>query len=37
VLLGDDVPADRQAEPRPLAGRLGGKERLKQFVPIAGP
>src|SRR6202040_1432546 len=33
VLLGDDVPADRQAEPRPLAGRFGGEERLKQLVP----
>ena len=32
VLLRDDVPADRQAEPGALAGRLGRKERLKQFV-----
>ena len=29
VLLGDDVVADRQAQSRAFAGRLGGKERLK--------
>jgi hypothetical protein len=32
MLLGDDVVADRQAEPRALARRLGGEERLEQFV-----
>ena len=36
MLLGDDVPADRQAEPGALAGRLCRKERLKQFVPDLG-
>src|SRR5690349_17866249 len=36
VLLGDDVPADREAEARPLAGRLGGEERLEQLVPDLG-
>ena len=36
VLLGDDVPADRQAEPGAFAGRLGGKERLKELVPDLG-
>src|SRR4029077_20924371 len=33
VLLGDDVPCDRQPEPGAFAGRLGGDKRLKQFVP----
>src|SRR5271156_3507381 len=36
VLLGDDVPADRQPEAGAFAGRLGGEERLKQFVPDLG-
>jgi len=36
VPLGDDVSADRQAEPGSFAGRLGGEERLKQFVPDLG-
>jgi hypothetical protein len=36
MLLGDDVPADREAEPGALAGRLGGEERLEQFVPDLG-
>ena len=29
MLLGDDVPADREAEAGAFAGRLGRKERLK--------
>src|SRR6516225_4724215 len=33
MLLGNDVPADRETEPRPFAGRLGREERLKQLVP----
>src|SRR5580700_7769990 len=36
MLLGDDVPADRQTEAGALAGRLGGEERLKQLVPDLG-
>src|SRR5207237_6669618 len=32
VLLGHDVIADRETEPCPLAGRLGGEEGLKQLV-----
>src|SRR6516162_11645376 len=36
VLLGDNVPADRQAEPGPFAGRFGREERLKQLVPDLG-
>jgi hypothetical protein len=35
-VLGDDVPADRQTEPRAFAGWLGGEERLKQFVADLG-
>ena len=33
MLLRDDVPADREPEPRAFAGRLGREERLKQLVP----
>src|SRR5262249_15635227 len=36
VLLRDDVVADRETEPRPLAGRLGREKRLKQLVPDLG-
>ena len=36
VLLRDDVPADRKAEPGAFAGRLGREERLEQFVPDLG-
>src|SRR3979411_2931867 len=38
VLLGDDVRADRQAEPGAFAGGLGYNERLEQFValPLGG-
>ena len=36
VLLGDDVPADRETKPRPFAGGLGREERLKQLVPDLG-
>src|ERR1700750_1335203 len=36
VLLGDDVPADRETEPGAFAGWLGGEERLKQFVADLG-
>src|SRR5437763_15904625 len=36
VLLRDDVPADRQAEPGAFAGRLCCEERLKQFAPDLG-
>jgi hypothetical protein len=32
MLLRDDVVGDRQAEPGALASRLGGEERLEQFV-----
>src|SRR5215469_13419253 len=32
MLLGYDVIADRKPEARPLAGRLGGEERLKELV-----
>src|SRR5262249_28698379 len=32
MLLGHDVVADREAETGPLAGRLGGEERLEQPV-----
>src|SRR5215831_14807637 len=32
MLLGHDVVADRKPEARPLAGRLGGEEWLKQLV-----
>src|SRR5215217_185247 len=34
MLLGDDVVADRQAEPGALAGRLGREERLEQPGPV---
>src|SRR6516165_5635800 len=33
VLLGDDVPADREAEPGAFPGGLGRDEGLEQFVP----
>ena len=33
MLLGDDVIADREAEPGAFAGRLGREERLEQLVP----
>src|SRR5262249_50581372 len=33
VLLGDDVPGNRQAEPGALAGRLCRDKGLEQFVP----
>src|SRR5215472_5863562 len=36
MLLGDDVPADRQAEPSAFACGLGREERLKQLVPDLG-
>src|SRR6516162_4519285 len=36
MLLGDDVPADRQAEPGALAGRLGREEWLEQLFPELG-
>ena len=36
MLLGDDVVADREAEPGALAGRLGREERLEQLVPDLG-
>src|SRR6516162_6968873 len=36
MLLGHDVVADREAKPGPLAGRLGGEERLEQSVPDLG-
>src|ERR1700751_2149550 len=36
MLLRDDVPADREPEPRPFAGRLGREERLKEPVPDFG-
>src|SRR6516164_2538854 len=36
VLLGDDVPADREPETRPFPGRLGREKRLKQLVPDVG-
>ena len=36
MLLGDDVPADRQAEPGALAGRLGREEWLQQLFPELG-
>ena len=32
MLLGDNVVADRQAEPGAFAGRLGGEEGLKELV-----
>jgi hypothetical protein len=32
MLLGDDVPADPETQPGPLAGRLGREERLEQAV-----
>ena len=32
MLLGDNVVADRQAQPGSLAGRLGREERLEQLV-----
>src|SRR6516165_3365132 len=34
VLQGHDLVADRQAKPGALAGRLGGEERLEQFLPV---
>src|SRR6266851_242590 len=33
MLLGDDIPADREAEPGAFAGGLGRNEGLEQFVP----
>jgi hypothetical protein len=36
MLLRDDVVTDRQTEARPLAGRLGGKERLEILSLISG-
>src|SRR6516162_10845072 len=36
MLLRDDVPADREPETRPFAGRFGREERLKQLVPDFG-
>jgi len=36
MLLGHNVPADREAEPGAFAGWFGGKERLEQFVPDLG-
>jgi len=36
MLLGNNVVADREAEPGALAGWLGRKERLEQFVPDLG-
>src|ERR1700751_368195 len=33
MLLRDDVPADREPQTRPFAGRLGREERLKELVP----
>src|SRR3954453_53049 len=36
VLLGNDVVADRQTQPRALAGRLGREEGLEQLVPDLG-
>ena len=36
MLLGDDVVGDRQAEAGALAGGLGGKEWLEQFIPDVG-
>src|SRR5690242_8225563 len=36
MLLRDDVIADRETETGALAGRLGGEERLEQFVPNLG-
>jgi len=37
MLLRDDVPADRQAEPGAFTGRLGREERLKQLFARLGP
>src|SRR5215472_15021548 len=34
MLQGYDLIADRQAKPGALAGRLGGKERLEQLLPM---
>ena len=34
VLLRDDLVGDRQAEAGAFAGRLGGEERLEQFIPV---
>src|SRR6516165_1533226 len=36
MLLGDDVPADREPETGPFSGWLGRKERLKQLFPDLG-
>src|SRR5262249_41997592 len=36
MLLGDDVPGGRQAEPSAFAGRFGRHKGLEQFVPDLG-
>src|SRR5215813_11871937 len=37
MLLGDDIPADRQAEPSSFAGRFGREKWLEQLVAKFGP
>src|SRR5207248_869083 len=37
AVVADDAEADRQSQPRPLADRLGGEERLEQPRPVLRP